>query len=76
MVERVGNALGREVAGTVLFDHPSVDALANWLLDDLKPVAAPPQPKSTPQPMPTVSDVASMSEEEAAAALLAELDDL
>lgn len=77
MVERVGGALGREVSGTVLFDHPSVEALATFLLeDDSTRVDASTQIRPSSTPGPSSDDVASMSEEEAAAALLAELEDL
>ena len=73
MVERVGRALGRSIAGTILFDHPTLDALATWLLEETE--------GKTNQPAETASrthgaEVSQMSEEAAAAALLAELEDL
>lgn len=52
LVERSAGALGLSVAGTALFDHPTVDALASFLLTQLEarqPVVAAPVP-STPLP--------------------------
>lgn len=34
LVERIGRELGREVSGTVLFDHPTIDELCAFLLED------------------------------------------
>jgi len=65
LVEEVGSALGREVSGTVLFDYPTIVAISGHLLET--------QPVSKPA---IRTDVEQMSEEEAAAALLAALDDL
>ncbi len=77
MVERVGTALGQTLSGTALFDYPTIEKLATWLLEEgaqkPAPTASPTATASTPM---DTSDVAAMSEEEAAAALLAELEDL
>lgn len=72
LVESVGRALGRRVAGTALFDHPTLDRLAAFLLD----TAPAPAVAGPPRAGPTAADVAGLSDEEAAAALLRELDDL
>lgn len=66
LVEEVGSALGRDVPGTLLFDFPTIVDIAGHLLES-QPVAA---------PEATHHAVDQMSEEEAAEALLAELDEL
>ncbi|HHO50813.1 MAG TPA: AMP-dependent synthetase [Deltaproteobacteria bacterium] len=72
MVEQIGRTVGHEIAGTVLFDHPTIDDLCRWILSDLltgeraAPTAA----------APTSADVVSMSDEEAEQALLREIEDL
>ncbi len=64
LVEEVGKAMGRDVPGTLLFDFPTIVAIARHLLE------------TQPAPQPAPAKLDAMSEEEAAAALLAELDDL
>lgn len=71
LVERVAAALGRPIPSTALFDHPTIDALAAWLCQPA-PTAAVRPAVATP-PSPSRAAVAAMSEEEATAALLAEL---
>jgi acyl-CoA synthetase (AMP-forming)/AMP-acid ligase II/acyl carrier protein len=66
LVEEVGSALGREVPGTLLFDFPTIVAIAGHLLETQ------PAPVATSTP----ASVSDLTEEEAAAALLAELEDL
>ena len=66
LVEEVGSALGRDVPGTLLFDFPTIVAISAHLLET--------QP--SPQASSPRTPVADMSEDEAAAALLAELEDL
>jgi acyl-CoA synthetase (AMP-forming)/AMP-acid ligase II/aryl carrier-like protein len=41
LLERSAGSLGLSVAGTALFDHPTVDALASFLLGRLEAVKAP-----------------------------------
>ncbi|MEZ4322029.1 MAG: AMP-binding protein [Myxococcota bacterium] len=64
LVETVGRALGREIPATALWDHPTIAALVAALTPEA-PVQA---------GIPT--DVAAMTEAEAEAALLAELEGL
>jgi myxalamid-type polyketide synthase MxaE and MxaD len=66
LVEEVGSALGRDVPGTLLFDFPTIVAIAGHLLET--------QP--TPVTASATTPVSDLSEEEATAALLAELEDL
>jgi acyl-CoA synthetase (AMP-forming)/AMP-acid ligase II/acyl carrier protein len=73
LVERIAAALNRPIAPTVLFDHPTIDGLARFLLE--VPAVAPAAPSSAPR-APSTADVQAMSEEEAAAALLEELSKL
>jgi len=76
LVERVGRALGADIPGTLLFDYPTLEAIAGFVIDELVGDAL--EAASTPKSSTagSTADVASMSEEEAAAALLAELDEL
>lgn len=62
VLEELGRSLGRELGVSVLFDHPTLDALLGYL-------EAPTHPSGA-------QDVDAMSEAEAEAALLAELEDL
>lgn len=75
MVERVGKDLGLELQGTLLFDHPTIEALCRHLLEDRLQAAAtvvgPARPRA-----PDPSGVAAMSDAEVEAALLRELEDL
>ncbi|MEQ1506620.1 MAG: AMP-binding protein [Myxococcota bacterium] len=71
MVEAIGKALGLSLQGTLLFDHPTIDALTAHLLTRLDAAPAP----SSGRPAQARADVAAMTEDEAMAALLRELDD-
>jgi len=46
----LGQRLGKTLSATLAFDHPTVDALARWLLDE---VLATPDPAPTPVQIPT-----------------------
>lgn len=76
MVERVGQAIDKGIPGTLLFDYPTIEAISGFIVDELLgdldrgPTAA--RTAATP----STADVAKMTEAEAEAALLAELDDL
>jgi myxalamid-type polyketide synthase MxaE and MxaD len=61
MVETVGTALSAQLSGTALFDHPTIDDLAQWLVDDVL--------SQTPAAEPA-------SAEHAAATMLADLDEI
>jgi acyl transferase domain-containing protein/NADPH:quinone reductase-like Zn-dependent oxidoreductase/acyl carrier protein len=72
-------SLGRSLPATLLFDYPSLDALASYLLRalDLSGDAPPPSDSASARPVaerPSADDVAALSDEEAEALLLAELD--
>ncbi|MCB9673489.1 MAG: AMP-binding protein [Alphaproteobacteria bacterium] len=71
LVDTLGKTLGRELAATLLWDHPTIDALARALEGEEPAEAGLPETPSSIE-----DDVAGMSEAEAEAALLAELDDL
>ena len=77
LVERVGASLGRSIPGTLLFDYPTLEAISGFVIDELlgTDLDAPPETPRVAAPR-TGGDVAAMSEEEAAAALLAELAEL
>jgi acyl carrier protein len=62
-------SVGRSLPATLLFDYPTLDALAEYLFRVLA-LQAPPPPAAKPAP----SGLASMSEAEAEALLLAELE--
>ena len=61
--------------GTLLFDYPTLDAIAGFIVDELLGAALDAR-AAAPAARPTVASVASMTDAEAEAALLAELDDL
>lgn len=72
----LGAALGQPVPATLLFDHPTPDALTDYLLTRVT-VATEPQPgteTASDEGPDAVSDVASLTEAEAEAELLAELE--
>lgn len=76
MVERLGRSLGIALPGTVLFDHPTIDALVRYVLEE-RLVAPPAAPAARPvAAAPSEAAVRGMSEAEAEAALLRELEDL
>jgi polyketide synthase 12/myxalamid-type polyketide synthase MxaB len=69
----VNQGLGRNFPATLLFDFPTLDALAGFLIGELFPPAAsaaeaptpvPPAPAPEPAPDQMIEDVAGMSEEE------------
>lgn len=71
-VERLGRDLGLTVPGTALFDYPTLDDLARYLLGELaRSTATAPRPSAAP-----AVDVAALTEDEAAAALAKELEGL
>ena len=79
MVESVGRLLGASIPGTVLFDHPTIEDLSRYLLDEVVDFDAPTAPASASASASVgtePSDVAGMTDDEVAAALLAELEDL
>jgi acyl carrier protein len=71
LVETVGQQLNQSLSATLLFDHPTIGALATFIADQYSAAGSP--SKRTPE---TTQDVEQMSEEEAEAALLRELDEL
>jgi len=77
MVERVGQAVGQSIPGTLLFDYPTIEAISAFIVDDLLGDLDAAPVKASTSPMATAAaDVAKMSDDEVEAALLAELDDL
>jgi acyl-CoA synthetase (AMP-forming)/AMP-acid ligase II/acyl carrier protein len=71
LVETVGQQLNQSLSATLLFDHPTIGALATFIADQYSAAGSP--SNRTPE---TTQDVEQMSEEEAEAALLRELDEL
>jgi myxalamid-type polyketide synthase MxaE and MxaD len=78
MVEQVGKALGLELSGTLLFDHPTIERLARHIVEERMAVADPAarEPIRGGQDAAATRAVRDMSDAEAEAALLAELEDL
>ncbi len=77
LVERVGHALNQEIPGTLLFDYPTLEAIGGFIIDELLGASLDAAPAAKAKGgAGSAADVAAMSEEEAAAALLAELDEL
>jgi hypothetical protein len=67
----LARAVGQPLPATLVFDHPTVDALADHLLKLLSP-----EPAANAAPEQRAHDeVATLSDAEAEAALLAELQD-
>ena len=61
-----GLALDKPLAASVMFDHPSIEALTTYLLSSMQPPPAPVAP-SAPSPSPVGADrVATMSDAEIA----------
>jgi len=72
-----GLALDKPLPATLMFDQPTIDALAGYLLDRVAPpeASAAPQPAAKPMPAPLGADaVAAMSDAQIEALLLARLD--
>ena len=66
-------SIGTALPATLLFDHPSLDAMANYLLRKLELIVIDATPAS-PAPSLERDAMAELSEDEAEAQLLAELD--
>jgi acyl carrier protein len=84
MAVELKNALdagvGRKLPATLVFEHPTIDALAKHLLENVLALGATPVPENKADAAKPVeraavseSSVAEMSEEEAEAALLRKL---
>ena len=73
----LGASLGRQLPATLLFDHPTLDALADRVSRDLGlgPGAVAPRAAAQPGSVDGVA-IAAMSDDEAEASLLAELAEL
>jgi hypothetical protein len=65
-----GLALDKPLAASVMFDHPSIEALTTYLLSSMQPPPAPVAPSApspSPSPSPVGADrVATMSDAEIA----------
>jgi len=72
MVEQVGRTVGQQIAGTVLFDYPTIAGLAHWILEELLA----PELAATTSPAPLRQSDPPDENEDVQAALLRELDDL
>jgi len=82
MAVELRNALARgaglTLPATLLFDYPTIDALVNYLRANigLLDEAAADEPDIVPQPAPVDDDLSSLSDEEAEALLLQELESM
>jgi hypothetical protein len=80
--QRLGAGLGlaRALPATLVFDHPSIEAIARLLAGELEPIATPDDPASAPAvtsaPRLTVDEVASLADEDVEAMLLKRLESL
>jgi acyl transferase domain-containing protein/acyl carrier protein len=75
---RLQSLLGTTLSATLLFDYPTLDALADHLLEQLAAKAGAGLATTAPSPTPAAlpDDLAALSEEEAEALLLAQLEQL
>jgi acyl transferase domain-containing protein/acyl carrier protein len=73
---RLQKLLDCSLSSTLLFDHPTIEALTDYFLDKLFPVSVPqvPEPVVEYSPLQQDNDVEDMSEAEAEALLLAQLE--
>jgi acyl-CoA synthetase (AMP-forming)/AMP-acid ligase II/acyl carrier protein len=80
MVEQLGRALGLELSGTLLFDHPTIEKLARFVVEDrlgqAEADAVTVLGAERRERPPSGAAVSAMTDAEAEAALLAELEDL
>ena len=80
--QRLGAGLGlaRALPATLVFDHPSIEAIARLLAGELEPVATPDDPTIAPvataAPRLTVEEVAGLADEDVEAMLLKRLESL
>jgi acyl carrier protein len=71
---RLQASLGRPLPATLAFDFPTIDALTQYLADEVLRLAAPQVQASPPvEKMPPIVDLSDLTEEEAAAMLAEEL---
>jgi hypothetical protein len=73
----LGTAVGRSLPTTLLFDYPTIDALTGFLEQLLAPPPANQPPMEAPLPTQQadlVAELEQLTDEEAEALLLAELD--
>ena len=68
-------SLGRSLPATLLFDYPTLDALSTYLLTDLDLAGPTPAVDEAPASPRLDDDLVGITDEEAEALLLAELDD-
>jgi acyl transferase domain-containing protein len=78
MAVEVRNALAalvrRPLPATLLFEHPTLDALTDYLLRDLAGAVTPTVPGPEPEPLRDAAEVGALSEAEAEALLVKELE--
>jgi hypothetical protein len=69
-----GLAMPKPLAASVMFDHPTIDAISAYLLETLAPAAAPPaRTKAAPAPSMTAQDVSGLGDADIEALLNARL---
>ncbi|WP_281560621.1 type I polyketide synthase [Thalassomonas sp. RHCl1] len=76
MKNRLQSLLECSLSSTLLFDHPTIEALTDYFLDKLFPISAVQQPVVQNSPLQRNEGVEEMSEAEAEALLLAELEQM